>query len=181
MLSLEEIGQSVRNNLQLIIDYQGLPLAVGPITDQDFRILAGGFGALEWDFGLTEYGNHRDRFEFCVKLVSIANAIVETVPSGVALCVYGVREKIFRIHMIENFARNDKDHPLTGRMVLLTLMAAYLFGVAVEAESVHIMEPVPELHDYYASFGFTMHECGYVMVSDVSGLQEVFERFSRTV
>ncbi|TDB61648.1 MULTISPECIES: hypothetical protein [Photorhabdus] len=178
MLSLEEIGQSVRNNLQLIIDSQELPLAVGPITDQDFRILFGGFGDLEWEFGLAEYGNDPDRFEFCVKLVNMA---IETVPSGVALCVYGVNDKIFRIHMIENFSKNDKNHPLTGRMVLLTLMSAYLFSVAVEAEGVYIMEPVSELCDYYASFGFTMHECGYIMVSDVNGLQTAFGKFARMV
>ncbi|SQA85974.1 Uncharacterised protein [Citrobacter freundii] len=31
MLTLDEIGQSVRNNIQLVIDHVGLPLAVGPI------------------------------------------------------------------------------------------------------------------------------------------------------
>ncbi|QXF34394.1 hypothetical protein CE143_15490 [Photorhabdus luminescens] len=178
MLSLEEIGQLVRNNLQLILDSQGLPLVVSSITDQDFKILAGGFGALEWEFGLTEYGNDPDRFEFCVKLV---NTAIEVVPSGAALCLYGVNDKIFRIHMIESFSRNDKNHPLTGRMVFLTLMSAYLFSVAVEAEGVYIMEPVSELCDYYASFGFTMHECGYIMISDVNGLQAAFDKFVMTI
>lgn len=28
MLTLDEIGQSVRNNIQLVIDHVGLPLAV---------------------------------------------------------------------------------------------------------------------------------------------------------
>ncbi|MGS4349568.1 hypothetical protein ACKURU_07030 [Enterobacter roggenkampii] len=49
MLSLEEIGQSVRNNIQLILDNIQLPLAVGPISDDDYKILCGGFGQLECD------------------------------------------------------------------------------------------------------------------------------------
>lgn len=53
MLSLEEIGQSVRNNIQLILDNIQLPLAVGPISDDDYRILCGGFGQLEWDYALA--------------------------------------------------------------------------------------------------------------------------------
>ncbi|EPC5390101.1 hypothetical protein ACRZ2F_002131 [Serratia liquefaciens] len=175
MLSLDEIGQSVRNNLQLIIDSQQLKLAVGPISDQDYRILAGGFGELEWDVGLCDYGNDPNHFEFCIKLVK---DVVEAVPSGVGLCVYGINDKIFRIHMIESFVRDDNGHPLKGRMVLLTLMAAYLFCMAVEAEGVEIVEPVRELVDYYNSFGFTMTECGYVMIAEVGTLEGAFEKFT---
>ncbi|WP_431428698.1 hypothetical protein KP528_25260 [Escherichia coli O111:H8] len=47
MLTLDEIGQSVRNNIQLIIDHVGLPLAVGPLSDDDYKILCGGYGELE--------------------------------------------------------------------------------------------------------------------------------------
>ena len=42
MLTLDEIGQSVRNNIQLIIDHVGLPLAVGPLNDDDYKILCAG-------------------------------------------------------------------------------------------------------------------------------------------
>lgn len=174
MLSLDEIGQSVRNNLQLIIDSQRLKLAVGPISDQDYRILTGGFGELEWDVGLCDYGNDPNHFEFCVKLVKDA---VEAVPSGVSLSVYGITDRVFRIHMIERFNRDDKEHPLKGRMVLLTLMAAYLFCMAVEADSVQIAEPVRELIEYYTSFGFAMTECGYIMVAEVATLERAFEKF----
>lgn len=176
MLSLEEIGQSVRNNLQLILDSYGLKLAVGPVTDQDYKILCGGFGELEWDFGFSQHGNHPDKFEFCVKLV---NTGVEDIPSGVALSVYSIEERVFRIHMIESFVRNDAEHPLKGRMVLLALMSAYIFCMAVNATEVQVVEPVAELVDYYASFGFVMHACGYVMTSEVSGLETAFGKFAQ--
>lgn len=177
MLTLEEIGQSVRNNLQLIIDSSGLKLAVGPIKDEDYKILCGGYGELEWDIGLNQYGNDPDRFEFCVKLLT---SVVESVPSGIALCVYGIKDKVFKVHMIERFFRhNDDDHPLKGRMVTLTLMAAFLFCKAVNAKAVHIVEPVKELVEYYATYGFVMHKCGDLMVANVDSLTKAFETFAQ--
>ncbi|MFS6803162.1 hypothetical protein [Edwardsiella tarda] len=176
-LNLEEIGQSVRNNLQLIIESQGLPLAVGPLTDEDFRILSGGFGELEWDYALTKYGNDPNKFEFCIKLVK---QVTETVPSGVALCVYGIDDRVFRIHMIERFCRDDESHPLKGRMVALAIMAAFIFCKAVDAIDVFIMEPVAELVDYYHSFGFVEHEsCSYVLRASVDDLVSAFEMFAQ--
>lgn len=41
MLTIEEIGQSVRNNIQLVLDNYGLPLAVGPISDEDYKVCSG--------------------------------------------------------------------------------------------------------------------------------------------
>lgn len=102
MLTLEEIGQSVRNNIQLVIDNYGLPLAVGPISDEDYRILSGGFGELEWDYALLEFGNDPDRYEFCIKLVS--QGVIQGAPAGAAICVYGIEENVFRIHIIERFS-----------------------------------------------------------------------------
>jgi len=176
MLTLDEIGQSVRNNIQLVIDHFGLPLAVGPICDDDYKILAGGFGELAWDCGLSSYGNHPDRYEFCIKLVTQNG--VQSIPSGAALCVYDVESRIFCIHMIENFERDDQEHPLTGRMALISIMSAIIFCKAVDGQAVHIDDPVPELHNYYSSFGFMMMPCGGRMEAEVGNLLGVFEQFS---
>jgi hypothetical protein len=179
MLTLEEIGQSVRNNVQLIIDGYGLPLAVGPISDDDYKILAGGFGELEWDCGLSRYGNDPNKYEFCIKIVNHeCNAVA---PSGAALCIYDDEAKIFLIHLIENFERRDDSHPLKGRMVLITLMSALIFCMAVEGQLVQIVEPVPELLEYYASFGFIASENGKLMHAELSSLYGVFESFSKLV
>ena len=177
MLTLDEIGQSVRNNIQLVIDHVGLPLAVGPISDEDYKILCGGSGELEWDYMLGAYGNSDDKYEFCIKLVQ--QGVVQGIPSGAAICVYGVEDKIFRIHIVERFSREDESHPLKGRMVLLTLMSAFVFCKAVECEVVQIIEPVPELRPFYESFGFCMEKCGYVMSTATDNLQETFLKFAQ--
>lgn len=177
MLNLDEIGQSVRNNVQLVIDHVGLPLAVGPISDEDYRVLCGGYGQLEWDYALNTYGNDPDKFEFCIKLVM--QGAVQGIPAGAAICIYGIEEKTFHIHIIERFTRDDEEHPLNGRMVLITLMSAYIFCKAVECETVQIVEPVPHLHEFYASFGFVMERCGYIMSNSVSALEDVFIKFAQ--
>lgn len=64
-------------------------------------------------------------------------------------------------------------------MVLITLMSAYLFCMAVECSQVHIIEPVPELVDYYTSFGFVMEKCGYIMSADTKALEETFLKFAQ--
>lgn len=177
MLTLDEIGQSVRNNIQLVIDNYGLPLAVGPISNDDYKILSGGFGELEWDYALTTYGNSPGRYEFCIKLIN--QGVVQGIPAGAALCIYEVEDRTFRIHMIENFARDDDEHPLKGRMVLITLMSAYLFCMAVECQLIHIVEPVPELLEFYASFGFRELPCGYIMEANLSDIQGTFINFAQ--
>lgn len=177
MLTLDEIGQSVRNNIQLIIDHVGLPLAVGPITDEDYKILCGGYGELEWDYALSTYGNSAEKYEFSIKLVQ--QGVIQGIPSGAAICVYGVDDNVFRIHMIERFSKEDELHPLKGKMVLITLMSAFVFCKAVECEAVHIIEPVPELRPYYESFGFRMEKCGYVMSTSADSLENAFLKFAR--
>ncbi|GAL59042.1 hypothetical protein EV102420_14_01010 [Pseudescherichia vulneris NBRC 102420] len=177
MLTLDEIGQSVRSNTQLVIDHAGLPLAIGPISDEDYRVLCGGYGQLEWDYALNTYGNDPDKFEFCIKLVM--QGAVQVIPAGAAICIYKVKEKLFQIHLIERFTRDDEDHPLNGRMVLITLMSTYIFCRAAECEIVQIVEPVPELQDFYASFGFVIEGCGYIMSNSVSALEDVFIKFAQ--
>ncbi|WP_024560185.1 hypothetical protein ACP26E_05285 [Franconibacter pulveris 601] len=175
MLTLEEIGQSVRNNIQLVIDNYGLPLAVGPISDDDYRILSGGFGELEWGYALTQFGNDPDRYEFCIKLVS--QGVMQGVPAGAAICIYGVDDNIFRIHIIERFTREDEEHPLKGKMLSITIMSAYLFCMAVKCPIAHIMDPDPDLVDYYASFGFMLEEGGKIMSAPTEVLHHAFLKF----
>lgn len=177
MLTLDEIGQSVRNNIQLVIDHVGLPLAVGPISDEDYKILCGGYGELEWDYAFNTYGNSPDRYEFCIKLVT--QGAVQGIPSGASICVYGVEDNVFRIHIIERFSREDESHPLKGRMVLITLMSAFIFCKAVGCEVVHIVEPVTELQYFYSTFGFRMEKCGYIMSASTNSLEETFLKFAQ--
>ena len=177
MLTIDEIGISVRNNIQLILDHFELPLAVGPISDDDYKVLSRGYGELEWDYALADYGNSSERYEFCIKLVN--NSVVEGVPSGAALCIFAVENRVFNIHMIESFVRNDETHPLKGRMVLITLMSAYLFCMAVECQRIQIVDPVPELIEYYSGFGFSSVSGSSLMEAKVSDIENAFIKFAQ--
>ncbi|MBD1228311.1 hypothetical protein [Xenorhabdus griffiniae] len=176
MFNLEHIGIVVRNNIQAIVDVLGLNLAVGDISDEDYFLLSQGYGELCWDDSLSRVGNRSDKFEFCIKLVECGN--VQGAPAGLALCVYSVDEKTFEIHMIENFRREDKNHPLYGKMFQLTLMAAYLFCKSTEGEYVRVIEPVKEVIPYYESYGFNMLGCGYIMEVNVANIETVFKKLA---
>ncbi|MCW7547054.1 hypothetical protein OO184_03600 [Photorhabdus sp. APURE] len=133
--------------MQIIADELKLNLAVGDISDDDYRILSRGYGELNWDECLSRIGNREDKFEFCLKLVECGN--VQGPPSELALCTYSIDEESFEIHMIENFYRDDAKHPLNGKMFQLTLMAAY--------------------------YGFNMIKCSYIMEADIDTFETIFK------
>lgn len=150
-MNLEQIGSSVLANLQLLIDSAGLPLAVGAITDEDYQWLSSQFVELNWDFAFAEFGNHDNKFEMTVKLVSSESGI----PAGAAICTYNTEAKSFDIQFVESFVRRVPDHPLHGKMLKITLIAAYLFCSTVECSTVNVIEPdTQDLMNLYGSFGF---------------------------
>jgi len=140
------------NNLQMLLDNLNLPLAVGPINDEDYQVLISGYSELEWEHGFSCYGNRGDKFEFCVKLLS---GPLKNLPAGAALCTYDQTNSVLEIHFIESFVKDKLDHPLYGRMFLVTLWAAYLFGTAAGCDEVKINEPINEkVVQHYKKFGF---------------------------
>ncbi|AKH62273.1 MULTISPECIES: hypothetical protein [Photorhabdus] len=173
MFNLEQIGHVVRNSMQIIVDELKLNLAVGDISDDDYRILSRGYGEINWDECLSRVGNREDKFEFCLKLVECGN--VQGPPSGLALCTYSIDEESFEIHMIENFYRDDAKHPLNGKMFQLTLMAAYMFCKSAQGKYIRIIEPVEEVISYYSSYGFNMMKCGYIMEADIDTFETIFK------
>nr|VXZ91998.1 Uncharacterised protein [Klebsiella pneumoniae] len=50
-LNLEQIASQSISNLQFLLDTLKMPLAVGPISDEDYVILTTGYAQLEWDYG----------------------------------------------------------------------------------------------------------------------------------
>lgn len=150
-MNLEQIAIFTLNNVQMLLEQSQLPLAVGPISDADFQALSTNYAELNWDFAFAEYGNNPDKFEFCVKLLSDANPL----PAGAAICIYNVGTNSFEIMFVESFVRNISDHPLHGRMLLITLLAAYIFCSAVDCDLIHVIEPVnADVISLYRSFGF---------------------------
>ncbi|NDJ59293.1 hypothetical protein GWD52_20350 [Enterobacteriaceae bacterium 4M9] len=176
MLTLDEIGQVVRNSIQLILDSAKVPLAVGPISSEDFTLLSRGYGELEWDYALTKHCNSDSCYDFCIKLVE--QGVVQAIPSGAALCTFDSNENIFKIHMIESFVYDDAGHPLKGKMTAITLMSAFIFSKAVGCTRIQIIEPVRELKSYYAGFGFIEISCGYIMEASLSDIGGIFNNFA---
>lgn len=168
-MKVAQISSAVINALQMFIDNQDLGLKVGPISDDDYRILTSGYSELEWCWGLQEIGNSDDKFEFSVKIKE------NGVPDGAMLGLYNVDSNILEIHFIESFIRHDKQHPLNGRMVAITIIAAYLFISAVDGDSVQIIEPTTnELIKYYAKYGFILNKESEQIIK-LSASKEVLE------
>lgn len=150
-VNLEQIAVSTLNGVQMLLEQIELPLAVGPIHDADFQAMMTNYAELNWDFAFNKYGNDPNRFEFCVKLVEGLNPL----PAGAAMCIYNVQVNSFDICFVESFVRSNALHPLHGRMLLITLMASYLFCRAVDCDRINVIEPVnTEVMALYRSFGF---------------------------
>ncbi|WP_235330813.1 hypothetical protein [Pantoea agglomerans] len=151
-LNLEQIASVSINNLQMLLEALEMPLAVGPIKDEDFLLLASRFAELEWDYGFSKFGNRDDKFEFCLKLLEGQQ---KHIPCGAALCTFDEQTGVLDIHFVECFVRDDPGHPLTGNMFLVTLFAVYFFGFAAKCTEIRIPEPLnQDVVDYYKEYGF---------------------------
>ncbi|WP_175576944.1 hypothetical protein [Serratia symbiotica] len=150
-MNLEQITSATLNNLQMLLEQKDIPLAVGPITNADFQAMMTAYAELNWDFAFNGYGNNQNKFEFCVKLVGETNPL----PAGAALSVYNIDINSFDICFVESFVRNNADHPLHGRMIVITLIAAYMFCTAVDCQVINVIEPVNvQVIALYQGFGF---------------------------
>lgn len=169
MLTLHEIGEQTRNAIQLLIERMGLGLIVGPLSDGDFKLLGSGlFGDLHWEWGIGEYTGKENSFELCFKIA----AEVDGYPAGIAVCAYLMETQIFEVYMLENFVKDDQEHPLYKRMALFTFIAAYIFTDAVQGGYVAVVEPDPDLVGYYSTFGFEVDPgCRYRMICTLDTLR----------
>lgn len=150
-MNLDQVANTVISNLQLILDSQNWPLAVGPLTDEDYQALSTMFAELNWDYAFDTFGNRDEKFEFTVKLLPHNGGL----PAGAAMCVYNVGSNSFDIQFVESFVRNVSDHPLHGKMMKITVLAAYLFCSMVDCPTIHVIEPdTQDLMDMYRTFGF---------------------------
>lgn len=169
-LNLEQIASLSISNLQMLLDNMKLPLAVGPINDEDYAILTSGYSQLEWDNGFSSYGNRDDKFEFCLKLLA---GPLRHIPSGAALCTFDEESGVIEIHFVESFVKQDDvSHPLYGNMFMITLWGVYLFGSAVGCTEIRIPESLNhKVACHYKKFGFegdlNLLSAPFATISDV--------------
>ncbi len=151
-MNYDQIAILTLNNLQMLLDNLRIPLAVGPINQEDYLILTSGFSELEWGNGFCMQGNKDEKFEFCLKLLS---GPMKHIPAGAALCIYDETTESIEIHFVESFVRDNKEHPLYGQMFTITLWAVYLFGAAVGCHQIRIHDAVNQkVVEHYRKFGF---------------------------
>ncbi|GDD91517.1 hypothetical protein HmCmsJML293_01305 [Escherichia coli] len=151
-LNYEQIASLTISNLQMLLDNLKIPLAVGPINQEDYIILTSGYSELEWGNGFCTYGNREEKFEFCIKLLA---GPLKHIPAGAALCSYDEATRAIEIHFVESFVRNDREHPLYGQMFTITLWAVYLFGSAVGCDEIRIHDAVNQkVVEHYKKYGF---------------------------
>lgn len=168
-LNLEQIASLTLSNLQMLLDNLRIPLAVGPIKDEDFRLLTSGYAELDWDYGFSAFGNRDDKFEFCLKLLS---GPLQHIPSGAAMCTYDQDSGVISVRFVESFVRGEKDNPLYGKMFIITLWAVYLFGNSVDCKEVHIPDAInKKVMAHYQKYGFegdlTLLTASFASIGDV--------------
>lgn len=172
-LNLEQISSATLSNLQMLLDQQKLPLAVGPITDSDYQAMTTAFADLNWDFAFSQFGNSPEKFEFSVKLIEATSPL----PAGAAMCTYNIEENSFHIQFVESFVRGVRTHPLHGNMLIITMLAAYLFCSAVECDNVYVIEPMnAEVMKLYSTFGFSGNDI--LMTASIAQIREAVLRYT---
>lgn len=145
---LEEIRNDVVSFVQELVRKAELPLEV---TRIECRIDVPKSAELEWDWALG-YLNNPAHFDLAIG-VKVNNDV-----DGMAVGIYCDEHKILEVQAIESFVRLDEVHPLKGKMVLLTIIAATYFVLLVEGRGVHVIAPDVDLVSYYEKFSLTFTE-----------------------
>lgn len=147
-MSLEEIRDNVVSFLQELVLEANLPLEISRI---EANIEAPWSAELNWDWALS-FLNDTSHFDLAIG-IRINDAV-----DGMAVGIYCTERKILELQAIESFVRLDEEHPLKGRMVLLTIIAATYFVLLAEGYGVNVLEPDSNLITYYERFKLTQVE-----------------------
>ncbi|MFS1424715.1 hypothetical protein [Shewanella sp. 10N.286.48.B5] len=149
-MNFTQVKVAAINSIQWFFDDQKLDLMVGEVSDDDYKILCGGYGDLEWPWALSDIGNAENSISFCFKITG------GKIPDGIAMGLFDTENETLSIYMIESFVRQNNTHPLSGRMVYFTLVSSLLFLEAFDGKTLHFVDPLnQDLEGYYKSFGFS--------------------------
>ena len=170
-MNADQIKSAVLSAMQVVTDEMGLGLAVGPINELDWAYLSGGYGHLNWEAGLTEYGNMEWSFDVALKLQSDTRLL-----NAAILGVFKPETDILEMHFVESFIRREEQHQLKGRVFEMMIIASFLYVAAVGGTTVRLMDVEPELMNYYHLFGFQSD--GHDMYQSLSDLAATFMRIT---
>ncbi|MGR6981264.1 hypothetical protein ACUHGC_07650 [Testudinibacter sp. P27/CKL/0425] len=152
-MKFEHLVSATISDFQLLLEHLELPIAVGCISDDDFKILGRGYGRLDWDYVITYHYNPNSAFDFCFKLKENGQKNSFAPPVGAFLSSYSPNNKTLEIYGIERFGDNQN---LNGRMLLLSMFAVSILMSKVDGEIIKLIdvEDSIELRQHYKSFGF---------------------------
>ncbi|HCA3439709.1 TPA: hypothetical protein MO340_004273 [Salmonella enterica subsp. salamae serovar 35:g,m,s,t:-] len=175
----EEVRSLVVTYLQELVSNAGLGLQVSEITDDLYRNLNARVGRaeLDWNWGI-QFLNEEDHFDLAIG-IRLDEAI-----DGIAIGVYREPLRTLEIQAIESFVRMDREHPLTGRMVQLTIIAATYFLLLVNGQNLHVIDPTdPRVIAHYVRHGLTAEVIGDMtrMVASVDELERRFDQLMDAV
>ncbi|OCA63003.1 hypothetical protein A9R10_08175 [Aeromonas piscicola] len=170
-MNADQIKSAVLSAMQVVTDEMGLELAVGPLNDLDWAYLSGGYGHLNWDAGLTEYGNKDWSFDVALKRQSDTRLL-----NAAILGVFKPDTDTLEMHFVESFIRREEQHQLKGRVFEMMIIASFLYVAAVGGTTVRLMDVEPELMAYYGRFGFLVD--GQDMHQSLAGLATTFTQIT---
>ncbi|WP_337153793.1 hypothetical protein [Proteus terrae] len=179
---MEDIRNDVINFMNEFIQKCKLPLTISRIDDDIYRKIGNiRSNEIDWDWAI-DFLNSDNCFDLAIG-IHLNNDI-----DGLAIGIYQKDGEILEVQAIESFVRFEEEHPLRGRMVELTIIAAAYFVTLVEGKGVHIVDPLdPKLIAYYEKFGFVLDSsfdetCVKRMVSDIGELmgtvQNIIDQYS---
>jgi hypothetical protein len=177
-MHFDQVKIAAINSIQFFFDDQNLDLMVGELSDDDYRILCGGFGNLEWPWAIGSIGNAENCVTFCFKITG------GHIPDGIAMGLFDIESETLSIHMVESFVRENVTHPLSGRMIYFTLVSSALFLAAFDGKFLNFVDPLNEdLEKYYKSYGFSepyRHAGVSVQTISIENLLERIADFSES-
>ncbi|WP_407559753.1 hypothetical protein [Vibrio parahaemolyticus] len=171
-MSIEQDLQETVSFLQDFIDQVDLGLSVESLCDDDFEALVrDDRTVLNW---LGKHGHylHEDSFHLGFRLVSKLQI------DGAMLGVYASSDGKLHIFLIESLVRDERHHPLNGRLTTLVVIAAtYFLALREESVGAYVVQPHEDLIQHYEQFGFeaTTGE-NVAMYASYEALQEAQER-----
>lgn len=173
---LEIIRDDVITFMNEFIKSADLPLTISRIDDDIYRKIGEiRNNEIDWDWAV-DYLNRGGHFDLAIG-IRLDKSI-----DGLAIGIYQNEDEVLEIQAIESFVRFESEHPLRGRMVELTIIAATYFVTLVSGKGVHIIDPLDEkLISYYETFGFHLdgsfdESCIKRMVSSLDELLVVFDQ-----
>lgn len=151
-MKFEQIVSSTICDLQVLIEGIDVPLAVGPISDENFTILSKGYGLINWDYIITERYSAYESFDFCFKLKKVS--VNSNILLGAFISSYKMNDEILEIYGIENFSNEE---PMKGKMFLYSLFVFFIFMKKIDGKYIRLVDVDVNndtLRNYYKRFGF---------------------------